>query len=68
MNLIKVLNPVKAKKLELAGFKYTKEVLENKDVIVFQETQELLKELQSDFTKADYFKEKTMNFGFKGGD
>ena len=64
MNFIKVLNPVKAKELELAGFKYTKEFLGNQEVFVFQQNNKLMTTIQNNFSKNDYFIDKTMNFIF----
>ena len=62
MKLIKVLNPVKAKELEIAGFKYTKEFLDKQEVFVFFETPELSKIIQKTFSKNDFFIGNTMNF------
>lgn len=62
MRLIKVLNPVKAKELELSGFKYTKEFLDKQEIFVFFETPQLLKFIQKEFSKNDFFIDNTMNF------
>lgn len=62
MRFIKVLNPSKAKQLESLGFKYTLEKFNGKDLFVFHVTDELVKQVQSNFSKNDFFIDKTMNF------
>lgn len=62
VNLVKVLNPIKAKQLEDLGFKYTLEKFNGDDLFVFQITEELVKQIQSTFSKNDFFIDKTMNF------
>ena len=62
VKFIKVLNPIKAKQLENLGFKYTLEKFNGEDLFVFQITDELVKQVQSTFSKNDFFIDKTMNF------
>lgn len=62
MKLIKVLNPSKADELAKLGFNYTTENQGDKTIRVFFESDDLLKILQSNFSKKDYFIDKTMNF------
>lgn len=62
MNLVKILNTDKANKLVALGFKYTKEKIEDKTCYVFVQTDGLMKQLNSSFSKNDFFIDKTMNF------
>ena len=62
MKLIKVLNPSKADELAKLGFNYTTENQGDSTIHVFFESEDLLKILQSNFSKKDYFIDKTMNF------
>ena len=62
MNLIKILNPDKADELTKLGFKYTKEKIKDKTCYVFVETKDLMKQLNTSFSKNDFFIDKTMNF------
>jgi hypothetical protein len=62
MNLIKIVNPNKAKELMNLGFTYTKEKLEDKDIYVFIQSDEIYKYLKNNFSKQDYFIDKRMNF------
>lgn len=66
MNLIKVLDPVRAKELQLAGFNYTKEVLGGDEIFVFIQTPEIMNKIRVLFAKTEYFIDKTMNFSFEG--
>jgi len=59
---VKVLDPNKAKQLKLLGFKYTVEKLGKEKIYVFQSNDDLMKELQTSFSKADFFIENTLNF------
>lgn len=54
-NLIKVVNQESADKLISLGFTYTKEYLEDKTIYVFMITDKLMKVVQSNFSKKDYF-------------
>ena len=62
MNLVKILNPDKAEELAELGFKYTKEKIEDKTCYVFVETKDLMKQLNTSFSKNDFSIDKTMNF------
>lgn len=62
MNLIKILDPVKAEQLALAGFNYIKEFLGNKEIYSFVQTDDLMKQVNSTFSKNEYFIDNTMNF------
>lgn len=68
MILVKVLNPEMATKLSKLGFSFSKEKLGDKDLFVFVQSDELLKELNANFSsnKGDYFVDKLMLFK-KGG-
>ena len=61
MNTINILDKTKADLLASKGFKYTAQKINSSDYIyVFFETNELLKELNSQFGKNDYFVSKIM--------
>ena len=62
MNLIKILDSNKANELTKLGFKYTKEKIDDKTCYVFVETNDLIKQLNTSFSKNDFFIDKTMNF------
>lgn len=68
MILIKVLNPKMATKLSNLGFSFSKEKFNGKDIFVFVQSDELLRELNKNFSssKGDYFVDKLMLFK-KGG-
>jgi hypothetical protein len=60
--LIKILNPNKANYLINLGFIYTKEQINNQDIYVFVNSPEILKLIQNNFEKCDFFFEKTLYF------
>lgn len=68
MILVKVLNPKMATKLSKLGFSFSKEKFNGKDLFVFVQSDELLQELNKNFSsnKGDYFTDKLMLFK-KGG-
>ena len=49
MGEVLLLDPQKAEQLQQCGFKYTKRNIDNKEVFVFIQTNELMKELNSKF-------------------
>ena len=49
-----ILDPQKAEQLHQCGFKYTKRNIDNKEVFVFIQTNELMKELNSKFDTKDF--------------
>ena len=49
MGEVFLLDPQKAEQLQQCGFKYTKRNIDNKEVFVFIQTNELMKELNSKF-------------------
>lgn len=61
-NLIKVVNPTKAKELSLMGFSYMLEKCGEKIFYVFTPTDELLSHIKSNFSKEDYICEKRLRF------
>jgi hypothetical protein len=60
--IIKVLNIDKAFELINSGFKYTIEILEGKTIYVFIANDSLIKYINNNFNKHDFFIDKTMNF------
>jgi hypothetical protein len=62
MNLVKILNADNANKLATLGFKYTKEKIGDRTCYVFIQTNDLMKQLNTSFSKKDFFIDKTMNF------
>ncbi len=59
---ILILDKSKADTLLLLGFKYITRNIDNKEVFVFIQTNELMKELNSKFEKGSFFIGKTVNF------
>lgn len=55
MGEILILDPQKAEQLQQCGFKYTKRNIDNKEVFVFLQTNELMKELNSKFEQSSFF-------------
>lgn len=49
-----LLDPQKAEQLQQCGFKYTKRNIDNKEIFVFIQTNELMKELNSKFDTKDF--------------
>lgn len=54
MGEVLILDPQKAEQLHQYGFKYTKRNIDNKEVFVFIQTNELMKELNSKFDTKDF--------------
>ena len=54
MGEVLILNPQKAEQLQQCGFKYTKRNIDNKEVFVFIQTNELMKELNSKFEQGSF--------------
>ena len=54
MGEVLILDPQKAEQLHQCGFKYTKRNIDNKEVFVFIQTNELMKELNSKFETKDF--------------
>lgn len=54
MGEILILDQVKADILQSLGFKYTKRNIDNKEVFVFIQTNELIKELDSKFEQGSF--------------
>lgn len=49
-----ILDPQQAEQLQQCGFKYTKRNIDNKEVFVFLQTNELMKELNSKFEQGSF--------------
>ena len=62
MGEILILDKSKADSLKSAGFKYTVRHIDGKNVFVFIQTNELMKELNSKFEKGSFFVHKVMCF------
>ena len=62
MGEIIILDKTKADTLLSLGFKYTVRKMNNKDVYVFLQTQEIIKELNSKFAKNDFCINSTICF------
>lgn len=62
MGEVLILDPQKAKQLQQCGFKYTKRNIDNKEVFVFIQTNELMKELNSKFEQGSFFVQKNLYF------
>lgn len=62
MGEVLILDQVKADTLLSLGFKYTKRIIDNKEVFVFIQTNELMKELNSKFEQGSFFVQKTICF------
>lgn len=54
MGEVLILDPPKAEQLQQCGFKYTKRNIDNKEVFVFIQTNELMKELNSKFEQGSF--------------
>lgn len=59
---ILILDKTKADILLSLGFKYAKRNIDNKEVFVFIQTNELMKELNSKFEQGSFFVQKTICF------
>ena len=62
MGEIIILDQSKADKLLSLGFKYVKRIVDDKQVFVFIQTNELMKELGSKFDKGSFAISNTVNF------
>ena len=62
MGEVLILDKTKADTLLSLGFKYTKRNIDNKEVFVFIQTNELMKELNSKFEQGSFFVNKTVCF------
>lgn len=62
MGEVLILDKTKADTLLSLGFKYTKRNIDNKEVFVFIQTNELMKELNSKFEQGSFFVSKTVKF------
>jgi len=62
MGEVLILDKTKADTLLSFGFKYTKRNIDNKEVFVFIQTNELMKELNSKFEQSSFFVSKTVKF------
>ncbi len=57
-----ILDQVKADTLQSLGFKYTRRNIDNKEVFVFIQTNELMKELNSKFEQGSFILQKNICF------
>ena len=57
-----IMDKTKADTLLSLGFKYITRKIDNKEVFVFIQTNELMKELNSKFEQGSFFIGKTVNF------
>lgn len=62
MGEILILDKNQADTLLSLGFKYTKRNIKNKELFVFIQTNELMKELNSKFERSSFFISSTVNF------
>lgn len=62
MTFIKVLDSLKAENLKKQGFKYTLENYNGETIYIFIATDELLKHVNKNFAKTDYFISRTICF------
>ena len=62
MGEVLILDKTKADTLLSLGFKYTKRNIDNKEVFVFIQTNELMKELNSKFEKSSFILQKNICF------
>ena len=62
MGEVLILDPQKDEQLQQCGFKYTKRNIDNKEVFVFIQTNELMKELNSKFEKISFILQKNICF------
>lgn len=59
---ILILDRTKADTLLQFGFKYTTRTIDNKEVFIFIQTNELMKELNSNFEQSSFFISKYVTF------
>ena len=62
MGEVLILDHAKADILQSLGFKYTKRNIDNKEVFVFIQTNELMKELDSKFEQGSFILQKNICF------
>ena len=62
MGEVLILDKTKANTLLSLGFKYTKRNIDNKEVFVFIQTNELMKELNSKFEQGSFILQKNICF------
>lgn len=62
MGEVFILDKAKANTLLSLGFKYTKRNIDNKEVFVFIQTNELMKELNSKFEQGSFILQKNICF------
>ena len=62
MGEVFILDKAKANTLLSLGFKYTKRIIDNKEVFVFIQTNELMKELNSKFEQGSFILQKNICF------
>lgn len=62
MGEVIILDKNQADTLLSLGFKYTKRNIDNKEVFVFIQTNELMRELNSKFEQGSFFIGNTVNF------
>lgn len=62
MGEVLILDPQKAEQLQQCGFKYAKRNIDNKEVFVFIQTNELMKELSSKFEQGSFLLQKNVCF------
>lgn len=62
MGEVLILDKTKADALLSLGFKYTKRNIDNKEVFVFIQTNELMKELNSKFEQGSFILQKNICF------
>lgn len=62
MGEVLILDKTKADTLLSLGFKYTKRNIDNKEVFVFIQTNELIKELNSKFEQGSFILQKNICF------
>ena len=62
MGEVLILDKTKADTLLSLGFKYTKRNIDNKEVFVFIQTNELMKELNSKFEQGSFILQKNVCF------
>lgn len=62
MGEVLILDKTKADTLLSFGFKYTKRNIDNKEVFVFIQTNELMKELNSKFEQSSFILQKNVYF------
>lgn len=62
MGEVLILDPQKAEQLQQCGFTYTKRNIDNKEVFVFIQTNELVKELNSKFEQGSFLLQKNVCF------